>query len=109
MHHSEHGSTRLLSFPEPCQRLCTSPSMPAIPGTNISGVVGLSRNGCMYFGGILVSTGVTSVGIRSEGPGGPFILYTTKANQLHLLQLSQLSCLDHQASSDTKNTHSVPG
>lgn len=83
--------------------------MPAIPGTDIPGFVGLSRNGCLYFGGSLLSTGVTSVGIRSEGPGGPFILYTTKANQLHVVKLSQLGSLNQQAPTDAKEIHSRPG
>ncbi|GMH34369.1 hypothetical protein BSKO_02203 [Bryopsis sp. KO-2023] len=96
------------NFPEPCHRILTSPSMPASGGQQ-TGVVGLSSKGNLYFGPKLVSSEVTSIGIRSEGAGGAFLLYTTKSNHLHIVKCDDLLEPHQTRGNGTKENGVVKG
>ena len=50
-------------------------------------VVGLNSNGKLYLNQYLIADYVTSFSVRFEGPGGPFLFYTTKYHTLKTVAL----------------------
>lgn len=50
-------------------------------------VLGLSSLGKLYINACEIAEAVTSFSVRFEGPGGPFILYTSKYHTLHTVPL----------------------
>lgn len=59
-------------------------------GGNTAPSVGLSEGGQLYWGSAPIQGACTSVAVRGQGPGGPFLLYTTRDNMLHTLPFALL-------------------
>ena len=53
-------------------------------------LVGLSVDGHLYWGSDLVAEQCTSAAIRDKGPGGPHLLWTTRASFLHCRPFASL-------------------
>ncbi len=51
--------------------------------------LGLNSKGELYWGSRQLATGVTSFTLRYKGPGGPFLLYTTRNHLLRTLPLAK--------------------
>ena len=52
--------------------------------------LGLTPQGHLHLGPQLVSLDCTSMAVREEGPGSPFLLFTTRQHQLHSIPFRQL-------------------
>lgn len=87
IHHSRNGLSIVAKFLEPCHKLVTFKNM--LSGAKPE-IFGISRKGHLYCSSGLVSQGVMSAAVRSEGAGGFFLLYTTKSSQLHILSSVRL-------------------
>ena len=60
---------------------CTAGMPPAL---------GLTPQGQLHLGTQLVTPDCTSLAVRTEGRGGPFLLFTTRQHQLHSIPFRQL-------------------
>ncbi|CAK0773220.1 hypothetical protein CVIRNUC_004042 [Coccomyxa viridis] len=84
----EAGSNlqHLGSFAEPCPEMHSLPSGHGLaqPALGISG----SRR--LLLGDQLLAEGCTSAAVRADGPGGPYLLFTTTDSVLHTVPLTQL-------------------
>lgn len=58
------------------------------PGT--APAVGLSEGGQLYWGSDPIQGNCTSMAVRGQGPGGPFLLYTTRDSTMHMLPFALL-------------------
>ncbi|KAL4852847.1 Elongator complex protein 1 [Chlorella vulgaris] len=76
-------------FPRGCQQMAALP--PALLAAMGSPAVGLNANGQLYWGSRLLASEVTSFAVRSSGPGGAYLLYTTQQHTLHTLPVSGLA------------------
>ena len=70
--------------------LCSEQALPVDLAATELGSFGLSASGELYCGSHVLSTSCTSACFRNEGPGGAYLLYTTRANVLNLVSLTQL-------------------
>lgn len=52
--------------------------------------LGLTPQGQLHLGTQLITPDCTSMAVRKEGPGGPFLLFTTRQHQLHSIPFRQL-------------------
>lgn len=59
-------------------------------GGDTAPAVGLSEGGQLYWGSAPIQGACTSVAVRGQGPGGPFLLYTTRDHMLHTLPFALL-------------------
>ncbi|KAA6419594.1 MAG: elongator complex 1-like [Trebouxia sp. A1-2] len=66
------------------------PSALPLHGEESAPAVGLSEGGQLYWGSAPIQSACTSVAVRGQGPGGPFLLYTTRDNMLHTLPFALL-------------------
>lgn len=82
----DEGSVRRLAsaFPSPCQAMLSLDACENLPA------VGLSTRGELFLAASLVSKDVTSFAIRHEGPGGSFLLFTTRGERLVTLRVKDL-------------------
>lgn len=87
----------LESFRTPCPRMeafRTDDAEDASPHAPIRcgplAAVGLSRRGELFAGAALVAKGVTSFSLRRDGPGGTFLLLTTREETLRTLRLADV-------------------
>ena len=53
-------------------------------------VLGISEGRRLLLGDQLLAEGCTSAAVRADGPGGPYLLFTTTDNVLHTVPLTQL-------------------
>ncbi|DBA88250.1 hypothetical protein WJX77_011440 [Trebouxia sp. C0004] len=79
------------NFPMPCPFMVPTP-LAALQhlGGDTAPAVGLSEGGQLYWGSAPIQGACTSVAVRGQGPGGPFLLYTTRDNMLHTLPFALL-------------------
>lgn len=75
------------SLPVTCPRV-RAPRLP--PSAPAETLLGLSADGALFLGNRLVAREVTSFALRDRGPGGAFLLYTTRAQALCTLPLATL-------------------
>ena len=59
-------------------------------GPSTAPAVGLSEGGQLYWGSNPIQGSCTSMAVRGQGPGGPFLLYTTRHSTLHTLPFTLL-------------------
>ncbi|KXZ43844.1 hypothetical protein GPECTOR_79g123 [Gonium pectorale] len=60
-------------------------------------LLGLSRGGLLAWGSTVISpSDVTSFAVRSYGPGGPALVFTTRKNLLYTVLVSQLLSYTHR-------------
>lgn len=59
-------------------------------GPNTAPAVGLTEGGQLYWGSAPIMGACTSVAVRGQGPGGPFLLYTTRDSMMHTLPFAVL-------------------
>ena len=59
-------------------------------GPNTAPAVGLSESGQLYWGSSPIQGACTSVAVRGQGSGGPFLLYTTRDSTLQSLPFALL-------------------
>ena len=52
--------------------------------------LGISGRKRLYHGERLLAEGCTSAAVRTEGPGGPYLLFITSDSVLHTVPLSRL-------------------
>ena len=53
-------------------------------------MLGISERRRLYVGHQLLAEGCISAAVRADGPGGPYLLYTTADSVLHTVPLAQL-------------------
>lgn len=59
-------------------------------GASTAPAVGLTEGGQLYWGSAPIMGACTSVAVRERGPGGPFLLYTTRDSMMHTLPFAVL-------------------
>ena len=107
-----------LHFPTACPRMVAIPSLFSLAGKQENGFgngtatfyndrdhddsslssfndrkyqgLGLNPTGDLWYGSHQIASGITSFIVRTRGPGGPFLLYTTRAHMLRTLPLSSV-------------------
>ena len=52
--------------------------------------LGISQRKRLYLGDQMLAEGCTSAAVRTEGAGGPYLLFITSDSVLHTVPLSQL-------------------
>ena len=62
---------------------CAEPGLTQLP-------LGISGRKRLYHGDRLLAEGCTSAAVRTEGPGGPYLLFITSDSVLHTVPLSRL-------------------
>jgi len=97
------------AFPSTCSRMLAIPStindsnqendsynsnyygqVPSLaPGSSSISALGLNLKGELFWGSRQLAAGVTSFTLRYQGPGGPFLLYTTRNHMLRTLPLAK--------------------
>lgn len=71
--------------------------------------IGLAvQTGELYWGATLLMKDVTSFCVRTDGAGGPFLLYTTRTDQLYTYSLESLLSLSSSSSSFGAVTPCIP-
>lgn len=79
------------SFPVPCPFMVPTPLVALQQlGGDAAPAVGLSDGGQLYWGSSPIQGACTSVAVRGEGPGGPFLLFTTRGSVLHTVPFALL-------------------
>ena len=59
-------------------------------GPSTAPAIGLAEGGQLYWGSSPVQGNCTSMAARGQGPGGPFLLYTTRDSTMHTLPFTLL-------------------
>ncbi|BDA44195.1 Elongator complex protein 1 [Coccomyxa sp. Obi] len=79
------------SFPEFCPLMRAAPASVSSPeGTELPPALGLTEKGKLYWGRMLLWEGCTSFAVRTEGAGGPYLLFITRDNVLHTVPFTSL-------------------
>ena len=60
-------------------------------GPSTAPALGLSEKGQLYWGSSPIQSGCTSVAVRGQGAGGPFLLYTTRDSKMHTVPFDLLA------------------
>ena len=79
-------------FPCSCPAVAATPAaaLELAPPGGCPLAFGLSASGRLLWGARQLATEVTSFAVRQDGPGGAFLLYTTRAHNLHTVSLAAL-------------------
>lgn len=76
-------------FPVPCPRMAAAPPAAGLPH-GPAAALGLSERGQLLCGGRQLAADATSFALRCEGPGGAYLLFTTRQHTLATLDLGAL-------------------
>lgn len=80
------------SFPCSCPAMAATPAaaLALAPPGSCPLAFGLSASGQLLWGARQLAAEVTSLAVRQDGPGGAFLLYTTRSHNLHTVSLAAL-------------------
>lgn len=71
-------------------------------GERLPLAVGLTARGSVLAGAQTLAEGATSLAVRAGGPGGAFLLFTTRDSQLHARPFAALGAAPAAAAEDSQ-------
>ena len=96
------------SFPTTCIRMLGTPLLPSENTNNfLPRILGLSAKGELWWNSRHIASTVTSFALRYQGPGGPFLMYTTRNHLLRTLPLASLLATDAAGSLQNNNNNTT--
>ena len=75
-------------------------------GERLPPAVGLTARGSVLAGALTLAEGATSLAVRADGPGGAYLLFTTRDSQLHARAFAALTAAPAPAAEDRQTSSS---